>query len=78
MGLDVNQRIAFVCDDSAGVFVLNTADPNNIVELSRIAGQNGYDAIDDGWRLIISSRSGISFYNVSNPRSPIFLGRYGS
>lgn len=78
MGLDVSEKIAYVCDDSVGVFVLNTTMPDSIVELARIGSQRGYDAIKYGQMLIVSSRSNISFYNVSNPNVPVFVGKYGS
>ena len=77
MGLDVRWKIAYVCDDSAGVYILNVIDPNNIRELARISEQFGYDTILSNWLLIVASRNSISFYNVANPQSPIFLSRYG-
>lgn len=77
MGLAVRDRIAYVCDDSSGLVILNTEDVYDIKELSRVSGNKGYDAINTGWLLVVSSRTNVSFYNVSNPSSPVFLGRYG-
>ena len=76
MGLDVRWRIAYVCDDTTGIYILNTTDPKNIHELARITGKPGYDTIVSEWLLIAASRSAISFYNVANPQHPVFLGRY--
>ncbi len=76
MGLDVSNRIAYVCDDSVGVYILNTRDPKSIVEFSHIPGEHGYDTILSDMLLIVVSRSNIAFYNVSNPQQPMLVGRY--
>ncbi len=76
MGLDVRNKIAYVCDDSAGVYVLDTNDPQKIRELARITDKPGYDTILQNDLLIIVSESVVSFYNVSQPSAPFLLGRF--
>lgn len=78
MGLDVRNKIAYVCDDSAGVCVLDVSDPVRIRELARISDKPGYDAILANDVLIIVSESAVSFYNVAQPGVPALLGRYQS
>lgn len=76
VGLDVRNKIAYVCDDSTGVYVLDTNDPNNIRELARITDKPGYDTILNNDLLIVVSEGAVSFYNVSQPNMPQFIGRF--
>jgi hypothetical protein len=76
MGLDVRNKIAYVCDDSTGVYILDTNDPNHIRELARITEKPGYDTILDNDLLIVVSENAVSFYNVSEPNLPFLLGRF--
>lgn len=76
MGLDVRNKIAYVCDDSTGVYVLDTSNPANIRELARITDKPGYDTILENELLIVVSESAVSFYNVSQPNAPFLLGRF--
>ncbi|MGA3245740.1 MAG: hypothetical protein ABSE41_14075 [Bacteroidota bacterium] len=76
MGLDVRSKIAYVCDDSAGVVVLDATDPVRIRELARITGKPGYDTILQNDMLIVVSEGAVSFYNVSHPDAPFLLGRF--
>ena len=76
MGLDVRSKIAYVCDDSAGVVVLDATDPIRIRELARITDKHGYDTILENELLIVVSEGAVSFYNVSHPDAPFLLGRF--
>lgn len=76
MGLDVRDKIAYVCDDSTGVYILDTNDRNNIRELARITEKPGYDTILQNDVLIVVSGTAVSFYNVVDPRAPFLLGRF--
>jgi len=76
MGLDVRSKIAYVCDDSAGVVVLDATDPVRIHEVARITDKPGYDTILQNDMLIVVSEGAVSFYNVSHPDAPILLGRF--
>ena len=76
MGLDVRNKIAYVCDDSAGVFILDTNNPNSILELARITEKPGYDTILNNDVLIVVSEKSVSFYGVGDPRMPFLLGRF--
>ena len=76
MGLDVRNKIAYVCDDSAGVYVLDVSDPVRIRELARITDKPSYDTILTNDVLIIVSEGAVSFYNVSQPGAPALLGRF--
>ncbi|HEV8538212.1 MAG TPA: hypothetical protein VGR15_04725 [Bacteroidota bacterium] len=75
MGLDVGPQVAYVCDDSAGVYVLDTSDPSKISEVLHIPGEHGYDAIKSNSLLLVASRTNISIYDVMNPRSPVLIKR---
>ncbi len=76
MGLDVRSKIAYVCDDSAGVVVLDATDPVRIHEVARITDKPGYDTILQNDMLIVVSEGAVSFYNVSHPDAPFLLGRF--
>jgi hypothetical protein len=76
MGLDVKNKVAYVCDDSTGVFILDTTNPNSIRELARITDKKGYDTIVRDNLLIVVSEGFVSFYNVSQVDMPFLLGRF--
>lgn len=76
IGLDVRERIAYVCDDSAGVFILDANNLDNIRELARITGKPAYDTLLQNDVLIVVSAEVVSFYNVAQPNSPQFLGSF--
>ena len=76
MGLDVRNNIAYVCDDSSGVFILDTSDPKNIRELSRITEKPGYDTMLENGVLIVVNENAVSFYDVAQPDAPYLVGRF--
>lgn len=76
MGLDVRNKIAYVCDDSTGVYILDTSDRDNIRELARITEKPGYDTILENEVLIVVSETAVSFYDVAQPTLPFLLGRF--
>jgi hypothetical protein len=76
MGLDVRSKIAYVCDDSAGVVVLDATDPVRIREVARITDKHGYDTILTNEMLIVVSEGAVSFYNVTQPDALFLLGRF--
>jgi hypothetical protein len=76
MGLDVRDNIVYVCDDNAGVFILDTTDPDRIRELARITEKPGYDTILRNDLLIVVGESSVSLYNVARPDMPFLVGRF--
>lgn len=76
IGLDVRNKIAYVCDDSVGVYILDTNNLNDIRELARITDKRGYDTILHNDVLIVVSPDAVSFYNASQPSAPVLLGRF--
>jgi hypothetical protein len=76
IGLDVRNKVAYVCDDSTGVYILDTSDLTTIRELARITDKPGYDTILHNDLLIVASPDAVSFYNASQPSTPMLLGRF--
>jgi len=70
-GLAIDGSQLFVCDDIAGLKVLDVSDPLNISTVEVRAEIDCYDLIADNGTLIVSSTAGISQYDYSV--SPMLL-----
>ncbi|MDQ7016305.1 MAG: hypothetical protein Q9N68_08010 [Gammaproteobacteria bacterium] len=70
-GLAIAGTTLFVCDDVAGLKVLDVTDPLNISTIEVRAEINCYDLIADNGTLIVSSKTGVYQYDYTV--SPIVL-----
>jgi len=70
-GLAIDGNQLFVCDDIAGLKVLDVSDPLNISTVEVRAEIDCYDLIADNGILIVSSAAGIAQYDYSV--SPLVL-----
>jgi len=64
-GIGVDNGKVFICDDIAGLKVLNVSDPSNILLLDQVETQNCYDVIPANGRLVVSGSTGLYQYDYA-------------
>lgn len=77
LDLEVAGGYAFVADGPKGLAVFAVdggAEPERVAQLA-LEGTCRAIAVQDGLAVLAAQGSGLHFVDVSNPRSPVFLGR---
>lgn len=69
-GLGLKDSILYVCDNGAGMRILNVKDPMNVSELGLINTDSYLDVIPTGNLLISMLTNGIAYFDISNPAAP--------
>lgn len=69
-GLGLKDSILYVCDNGAGMRVLNVKDPMNVTEISVLNTDSYLDVIPSGNLLIGMMTNGIAYFDISDPSSP--------
>jgi hypothetical protein len=69
-GLGLKDSILYICDNGAGLRVLNVKNPYNIIEIITLSEDNYLDVIPSGNLLIGMLSDGIAFLDISNPALP--------
>ncbi len=69
-GLGLKDSILYVCDNGAGLKVINVKDPYNPAQISLISGDNNVDVIPTGSVLMSMLTDGIAYYDITNPAAP--------
>jgi hypothetical protein len=69
-GLGLKDSVLYVCDNGAGLKVINVKDPSNPVQINLLSGDNNVDVIPTANVLISMLTDGIAYYDISNPAIP--------
>lgn len=69
-GLGLKDSILYVCDNGAGLRVMNVKKPANPVELDLLTADNYIDVIPSGNLLIAMLTNGIAYLDITDPASP--------
>ncbi len=69
-GLGLKDSILYICDNGAGLRILNVKNPSNPIELATLSDDNYIDVIPSGNLLIGMLTDGIAFLDISDPASP--------
>jgi hypothetical protein len=72
-GLGLKDSILYVCDNGAGLRLLNVNNPVNTNEIDILTEDNYLDVIPSGDLLIGMLTDGIAFLDISDPAKPIKL-----
>ncbi len=73
-GLAASGSIVLVCDGSAGVRIMDVADPMQARQVGAITGITPYDIILDGRLLVVTAESGFYLYDAADIISPKLYG----
>ncbi|HYE56539.1 MAG TPA: hypothetical protein VD996_16935 [Chitinophagaceae bacterium] len=74
-GLGIKNKGLYVCEGANGMVVFDLSDPYTPVQKQVITNETFYDVIPYGNLLIAYIEKGVCFYDISNPFSPVLLGK---
>jgi len=74
-GLGVKDKGLYVCEGANGMVVFDLSNPYIPSIKTTITGESFYDVIPYGNVLIAYIDKGVCFYDISNPLSPVLLGK---
>ncbi|NOX19541.1 MAG: hypothetical protein GXO87_14835 [Chlorobi bacterium] len=74
-GLSVKNKIAYICEGSNGLTILDASNPNSPDTLSRYKDGTFFDAVLSDTLLYITGENGISILSVANPSQPKLLNK---
>ena len=72
-GLGLKDDILFICDNGAGLRIIDVSDAYNPAKIGVVTGDAYVDVIPLGNLLIAMLKDGIAFLDISNPSSPTKL-----
>jgi hypothetical protein len=74
-GLGYKENTLFVCDEGAGgVILFDISNPSDCTPISAIDITDPVDVIVNGNRMVVSTKTGFSFYDVTDPLQPVSMG----
>ena len=72
-GLGLKNDILYICDNGAGLRIIDVSNPFNPTKLGVLIGDAYVDVIPQGNLLIAMLKDGIAFLDISTPAAPIKL-----